>query len=99
MMYLFVAIFAAVLFITFRGTLRHWHAGGLGWGMECCGFGRVAAEGDAKSEAQASNHSAFDACRADTLRRLEEEQGEFFSWPLPHREGQSGVRSVCGRTP
>lgn len=75
---LVVAVVAAALFVIFGGAMRRrQHAGGRTWSMGCCGFSDAAVDDGAKSEPQAGGHSAFDGYRADTLRRLEEEQREF----------------------
>lgn len=86
MMLLLMATCVAILFFIMRGaTLRRNRAvsGGAGM-MSCCGTGLGPSlahiiEPDAKDRdvRRANGSSAFDEYRAETLRRLEREQGEF----------------------
>jgi hypothetical protein len=81
MMILFVATCVAILLFMMRGH----RAAGSGIGMmSCCGTGlgpsleRATAQ-DPKNDnpLRTNGSSAFDEYRAETLRRLEHEQGEF----------------------
>ena len=60
------------------GPWRHWHGGG-GWGY--AGRWRNAGNGDGNGHERprgpTSGNHAFDEYRAETLRRLEDEQKEF----------------------
>jgi hypothetical protein len=80
-MIIFFVAGAAVVFFMLRGAMFHrGHAGAAGM-MSCCetglqpSFERAAARNDDTLPANAS--PAFDEYRAETLRRLEREQGEF----------------------
>ena len=57
--------------------------------------------GGAAARPPSSGNRAFDEYRAETLRRLEEEQKEFAALPRPAalRQGQGRVRPVHGRAP
>lgn len=83
MMILFIATCVAVLLFIMRGTTMHRNraAGDAAGMMSCCGIGlgpslERAARQDG-SHLQTNGSSAFDDYRAETLRRLEREQGEF----------------------
>jgi hypothetical protein len=84
-MILFVGTCIAILLFIVRGAMYRNHAMGRGAGrMSCCetglgpSFERAAAP-DRKSEdlPRTNGSPAFDEYRAETLRRLEREQGEF----------------------
>ena len=86
MMIVFMAIGVAILVFVMRGAGIHRHrAAGVGHGMmSCCETGlgpsleRVVAQDDRHGDHTRTNGSAaFDEYRAETLRRLEREQGEF----------------------
>jgi Protein of unknown function (DUF2852) len=78
MMTLFVAVFAGALFLLVRGAMRYRQTeGAVGWDIGCCGPAHAQADHDAKPGSPVGSHSAFDAYRAHTLKRLEQEQGEF----------------------
>jgi hypothetical protein len=86
MMILFVATCVAVLFFIVRGATIHRNSAAAGAGgiMSCCGTGlgpsleRAAAQDTRNANhSPANGSSAFDEYRAETLRRLEREQGEF----------------------
>jgi hypothetical protein len=85
MMVLFMATCVAILLFVMRGaTIRRNRAAGEAGMMACCGTGlgpsleRVAAQDTRNGGQVATNGSpAFDEYRAETLRRLEREQGEF----------------------
>ena len=66
-----------LLFLAFSGRLRIWKAEKVGrWhnmSGRGCGWGR-------QSGAGTSGNAAFDEYRAETLRRLEEEQKEFLEY-------------------
>jgi hypothetical protein len=86
MMVLFMAACVAILLFVLRGarTHRHGAAGSAAGMMSCCGTGlgpsleHVVAQ-DAKNDNRVPTNgsSAFDEYRAETLRRLEQEQGDF----------------------
>ncbi len=73
---LLAVVFPAALFLACRQLMRH-GAVAQGWGMECCGAGRLEEDDGAKYRARPTSHPAFDEYRASTLRRLEAEQREF----------------------
>jgi hypothetical protein len=85
MMILFmVTCVAILLFIMRSATMRRSAAGGAAGMMSCCETGlgpsleRVAAQDTKIGDPLRTNgSSAFDEYRAETLRRLEREQGEF----------------------
>jgi hypothetical protein len=86
MMILFVATCVAILLFIVRGATIHRNraASGAAGIMSCCGTGlgpslEHAAAQDTKNmnHSPANGSSAFDEYRAETLRRLEREQGEF----------------------
>ena len=85
MMILFVATcFAILLFIVRSATIHRNRATGAAGSMSCCGTQlgpslEHAAAQDIKNanHSPANGSSAFDEYRAETLRRLEREQGEF----------------------
>jgi hypothetical protein len=75
-----VLICAAVMFVIMR--IVHGHQGGPAWSgmMSCCGGAHAGDNAGALKRATwpgASPTTAFDEYRAETLRRLEQEQGEF----------------------
>jgi hypothetical protein len=87
-MILFVMMCGATLFLIVRwATIYRHRAGGGSAGtgtMACCGTGlgssiQCVTTQDTKngSQLRTDGHSAFDESRAETLRRLEQEQGEF----------------------
>jgi len=76
----FVLICIAAMFIIMR--MMHRHDGASMWGgmMSCCGGAHAQTHIAASDRAiwpGSSPSSAFDEYRAETLRRLEQEQGEF----------------------
>jgi hypothetical protein len=86
MMILFVATCVAILLFIVRGATIHRNRAGAGaaGSMSCCGTQlgpslELAAAQDTKNvnHSPANGSSAFDEYRAETLRRLEREQGEF----------------------
>jgi hypothetical protein len=85
-MIVFVAMCVAIVLFMTRGATMHRHrVAGRGTGMmSCCGTGlgpsleRAAApETKGGNPLRTNGSSAFDEYRAETLRRLEHEQGEF----------------------
>ncbi|HKM65131.1 MAG TPA: DUF2852 domain-containing protein [Acidisphaera sp.] len=78
---------AVLFYLIGSGRMRDWRGGsrgrwynadnqGVGWsGGGGCGWGRRA-----RSAYGASGNAAFDEYRRETLRRLEEEQREFFEY-------------------
>jgi hypothetical protein len=76
MMVLFAAAFAAALFFVYCQRMRH-RPVATGWGMQCCGSGRLEADDRVKYDAPSASHSAFDEYREATLQRLEHEQRDF----------------------
>jgi Protein of unknown function (DUF2852) len=85
MLILFPAIFVAVVLVTRRGMSD--------LSMACCGWGfrpGKQQQGDGTQEGtsrrESTGRTAFDAYRAETLRRLEREQIEFESF-LDHLRG------------
>jgi len=80
-----VLICVAVMFVIMR--TMHGQHGGPAWGsmMSCCGGAHTATRdiGDTRGASERATwpgalpSAAFDEYRAETLRRLEQEQGEF----------------------
>jgi Protein of unknown function (DUF2852) len=84
MMLLFmVTCVAIVLFIMRGATMRRNAAGDAAGMMSCCETGlgpsleRAAAQDTRGNQLRTNGSPAFDEYRAETLRRLEREQGEF----------------------
>jgi len=84
-MILFIVTCVAILLFVLRGAVYRNHAmGGVAGTMSCCetglgpSFERAAAPDRKSGDLPRTNGSpAFDEYRAETLRRLEREQGEF----------------------
>ena len=86
MMIVFIAMCVAILLFIMRGATMHRNraADGVAGMMSCCetglgpSFERAAAHDTENGNRALTNGSpAFDEYRAETLRRLEREQGEF----------------------
>jgi len=84
MMVVFIAMCVAILLFVMRGAKRNRTAEGAAGMMSCCetglgpSFERAAGHDTENRNRSLTNGSpAFDEYRAETLRRLEREQGEF----------------------
>jgi len=83
MMIIFFVACAAVLFFMMRGAMFHRRHAGVAEMMSCCETGlgpsleRANAQDARNATLRANGSPAFDEYRAETLRRLEREQGEF----------------------
>jgi Protein of unknown function (DUF2852) len=80
MMFLFMVTCVAIVLFIVRGATMHRNraAGNVAGMMSCCGTGLgPSLEHVAAQNKRIDGSTAFDEYRAETLRRLEREQGEF----------------------
>jgi hypothetical protein len=80
MMVLFIGTCVAILLFVMRGAAMHRNrsADGAGGTISCCGTGLgPSLEHVTMPQATTNGSSAFDEYRAETLRRIEREHGEF----------------------